>query len=504
MISSLKKPSLVSLSILSSLFLVWITTRYFPVEPDVVNSPLVWRHIVENGLTAIHDWKPTIDNWYFTVYPVNFLIFSVLGDDGLVALRLATSLFSIGIAIFAMLTMRKYFGYTSGLCALILLSLMPAFSYTYGFVAHPFSHNSTNAFGFLCLLLSASNLKYKNYLFTVFISTIALLAGVSDPWFMASFFIPLLLSYSLVCYWDKKITPHAFMIFISCIIALSNVIQNALDIPPHHFKLVEFSAMVINLKWAILLIGKSLNLFIIDNDTTSILSFFAWLIIILFSAFLLIKKMEFNKLYLIAFSLLSIAGIVSSFILSYESPDYISSRFFMNVTCFAIVMCCAGMITRLKVLFYAVAVLFSISSINSYSNIKGPLHDQTDLVKSYVDFLKKNDLHYGYGSFWDKSITVNWLSGGDVHITPVFFNPTTGKIDFTSVRQQTLASWHTPQMFESAPERQFIAVTVANHPERCLEMTSCLKGIEEQVGKPDEILDFGDTKILIYNKRLNI
>lgn len=504
MISSLKKTSLALLSVLSSLFLIWITTRYFPVEPDVVNSPLVWRHVVENGLTAIHDWKPTIDNWYFTVYPVNFLIFSVLDDDGIVALRLATSLFPIGIAIFAMLTTRKYFGYIPGLCSLILLSLIPAFSYTYGFMAHPFSHNSTNAYGFLCLLLSVLNLKHKSFIFTIFISTIALLSGVSDPWFMASFFIPLLLSYLLMCYWDKKTIPHAFIIFLFCIIALSNVIQNALDIPPHHFKLVEFSAMLLNLKWATLLIGKSLNLFIIDNDTTSILSFFAWFIVILSSAIIYIKKMEFNKLYIISFCLLSIAGIVSSFIISYESPDYISSRFFMNVTCFAIVMCCAGMITRLKVLFYAVAILFSLSSINSYINNKAPLHDQTVLIKSYVDFLKRNDLHYGYGSFWDKSITVNWLSGGDVHITPVFFNPTTGRIDFMSVRQQTLTSWHTAQAFESAPERQFIAVTTANHPERCLEMAPCLTGIEEQVGKPDEVLDFGDTKILIYNRRLNI
>lgn len=506
MISNYKNSSLLILSVISSLFLVWITTRYFPVEPDVVNSPIVWRHILDNGISAIQDWNPTVDNWYFTVYPVNFLVFSLLGDDGLIALRLSTSLFSICIAITAMLTVRKCFGYIPAISSLILLSLIPAFSYTFGFMSHPFSHNSTNAFGFLCLLLSLLNIKYKNIAFTVFISTTALLSGVSDPWFMASYFIPLLMTYSLMCVWDRKLTPHTIIILIACIIALSNVIQSMLDIPPHHFKLVALSDMLINLKWTILLIGKSLNIFFIDNDLTSSLSFFVWAIVIFLSAYLTLtdKEINKNKIYVVIFSLLSIAGIASSFVLSYESPDYISSRFFMNITCFALLLCCMGMSSRFKLFFYAIAFLFSVSSINSYINNKSPLHNQTEIINSYIDFLKKNDLHYGYGSFWDKSITVNWLSGGNIHITPVFFNPATGRIDFKSVRQQTLTSWHTQHAFNSAPERQFIAVTTANHPERCLEMTSCLSGIQEQVGKPDEILEFGTTKILVFNRKLNL
>lgn len=506
MISNYKNSSLLILSIISSLFLVWITTRYFPVEPDVVNSPIVWRHILDNGISAIQDWNPTVDNWYFTVYPVNFLVFSLLGDDGLVALRLSTSLFSICIAITAMLTMRKSFGYTPAIFSLILLSLIPAFSYTFGFMSHPFSHNSTNAFGFLCLLLSLLNIKYKNIAFTVFISATALLSGVSDPWFMASYFIPLLITCSLMCVWDRKLTPHAIIILIACIIALSNIIQRMLDIPPHHFKLVALSDMLINLKWTVLLIGKSLNIFFIDNDLTSSLSFFVWAIVICLSAYLalIVKESNKNKIYVVIFSLLSIAGIASSFVLSYESPDYISSRFFMNVTCFALLLCCMGMSSKFKLFFYIIAFLFSVSSINSYINNKSPLHNQTEIINNYIDFLKKNDLHYGYGSFWDKSMTVNWLSGGNIHITPVFFNPASGRIDFKSVRQQTLTSWHTQNAFESAPERQFIAVTTANHPERCLEMTSCLSGIQEQVGKPDEILEFGTTKILVFNRKLNI
>ncbi|EFW4072445.1 gtrI, partial [Shigella flexneri] len=153
----IKQSALKILLALSALLITWLTTRYFPVEPDVANSPIVWRHILENGISSIHDWKPTVDNWYFTVYPINFLFYMLLGDDGLVALRLSTAVFSIAIVIAAMLTLRKAFGFTPALFSIILLSLIPYFSYTYGFVSHPFSHNSTNAFGFLCLLISVFN-----------------------------------------------------------------------------------------------------------------------------------------------------------------------------------------------------------------------------------------------------------------------------------------------------------------------------------------------------------
>ncbi|HFF6076942.1 TPA: hypothetical protein ACGFDW_003835 [Escherichia coli] len=502
----IKQSALKILLVLSALLITWLTTRYFPVEPDVANSPIVWRHILENGISSIHDWKPTVDNWYFTVYPINFLFYMLLGDDGLVALRLSTAVFSIAIVIAAMLTLRKAFGFTPALFSIILLSLIPYFSYTYGFVSHPFSHNSTNAFGFLCLLISVFNIQYKNIFITLLLSLTALFSSVSDPWFTAAFFIPLLISYFLFSVWDKKLFKHTALILFACLISLSNVLQNLLNIPPHQFEIVSLNDMILNAKWCILLIGKSLNLLVVDNNATSYASFVIWFIAIITSAWFVLSDNKKNtyRIYIVLFSLLSIAGIVSSFILSYKSPDYISMRFFMNVTCFALILCCIGTSTKAKILFYLIAFLFSISSIKSYTNNASPLHDQEKIVKSYIDFLKKNNLHYGYGSFWDLSMTVNWLSGGDIQITPVFFNADSGKINFTGVRQQTLASWHSKEAFNSAPERQFIAVSIANEPERCKEMTSCLAGIQEQLGKPDEVLNFEGRVILVFNKKLNL
>jgi hypothetical protein len=51
----------------------FLTMRYFSLDPDSANSPLVWRAFLTEGFSAFKDWAPTPDNWYFTTYPVNFL-----------------------------------------------------------------------------------------------------------------------------------------------------------------------------------------------------------------------------------------------------------------------------------------------------------------------------------------------------------------------------------------------------------------------------------------------
>lgn len=487
----------------SIVFIIWMTTRYFPVEPDVANSPLVWREYATKGLSAIHELNPTIDNWYFTVYPLHFLVFSLLGGDGLIPLRITSALFCISIAIFGMLIVKRGFGYYSGIVALCLLTLMPAFGYTFGFMAHPFSHNSTNAFGIACLFILLINVNIKSFTLTLLVSVVSLLAAVSDPWYIASFFIPMFLSYSVLCVFDKKLILHSILLLIACVIALSNIVQFYLGIPPHVLTIVSISEMLVNIKWCIILIGKGLNLFIIDNDYTAIASFACWVLAMIFAAFVLLNKNNERRL-LVLFSFLSIAGIISSFIITYQSPDYISARFFMNVTCFVLMMCGAAISSKFKYIFIFLALLFVASSLNSYKTHQAPLHNQSESVYNFIDFLNKNNLHYGYGSFWDKSVTVNWLSGGRIHITPVFFNPQNGFIDFKSVRQQTMASWHSDEAFKTAPERQFIVVNTAADGERCLEMDSCIEGIIKQVGAPDQILIYNDDRILVFDRRINI
>lgn len=482
----------------------WLAARYFPVEPDVANSPIVWKEISDNGFSFIKYWKPTSDNWYFTVYPLNFLFFYLSGSYDLGVLKTSTSVYSIGIPFLAYGIVRVCIDKYKALLALPLLAFISSFSYIFAFVGHPFSHNSTNFFGLLCFLLYVINLKKSSTICSLAISIVATLAAISDPWFIASFFIPIVVCqvFFVVISNNGKKDTAIYTLFL--IIAWSGVVQKILGIPVHHFKIVSLKTMIDNIEWLPFLIGKPLNIFVVDSDFSSFLSFFIWIGMFLCAFYCAFKE---NKkqvlLYFIVLSFFSIVGVISSFVMSYESASIISARFFVNVTCVVLIVCCLGVVTRIKKLFFLVMMLFVITSISSYIKNTQPLHNQKTQVENYISFLEMNNLYYGYGSFWGMSNTVNWLSNGNIHVTPIFFN-NNGTLDFASVRVQTMKSWHTAEYFENAPARQFIAINVAKDGERCTNINVCLSSIHGQLGKPDEVLYFQGDTILVYNKRLGI
>ena len=498
-----KKAAFLLLVAISVLFTIWLEFRYFPVEPDVANSPIVWQEILNTGVGAINSWQPTIDNWYFTVYPVNFITYYVLGDSGLFSLKLSTAIFSISIVFLAYGIVTAFLKKIYGAVAIVLLTLIPAFGYKFGFVGHPFSHNSTNCFGLLCLLILATSPGKISVFRACCVAIIATLSSLSDPWFLAAYFIPMVI-YFFYLFLRNKCNFYNFLVIIAFFfISWKGFIQKLIGLPIHHFSLVPLHTMLDNLKIFPLLIGKSLNLFFINNEVAAYLSFCVWVAVFLHSIFIVIKNKSDRYVDFVIISLFSVLGVVSSFILSYASASEISARFFVNVTCLALIICCLYMTSRFKIFYIIISLLFSLSSICSYMNNKGPLHNQYQQNIDYIKFLESHNLNYGYGAFWGMSNTVNWLSNGGIHVTPIFFN-NDGTADFASARVQTMKSWHTAEYFENAPIRQFIAISVAKDGERCTNIDVCLSGIQSQLGKPDEVVYFQGDTIFVYNKRLGI
>lgn len=489
------------LCIFSLAMITFLTSRYFPIEADVVNSPIVWRTLSESGLDFYKDWKPTVDNWYFTVYPVNFLFFSILGDDGRVPLVLSTAIFSFIIAVIVTKTYAKKDDILSYSLSILALTFLSAYSFVYGFVAHPFSHNSTNAYGFIALFIFIANIEKRSFIFSLILSTIMLFASIADPWFLASFFLPVLLV-SIVNFRNDKFYILSNSIYIlTFILSYSNEIQIALQIPTHNFTLVTTGEMINNFQWLILLVGQSLNIFLISNKFTHIASFCTWVVFIIFCTTVFFRSPIARNKYLIA--ILSITGVCSAFVLSYKSPGDMSLRFFMNVTIFTLAVTVLAMTTKLRIVSTLLLTLFIITSLYSYSVKTNPLRDQTAETKEYIKFLHENKLSYGYGSFWRLSANVNWLAKDDIHITPVFFDKN-GDINFNAVRVQTMKSWHSKKFLEAAPARQFIAISLGGDTERCKDKELCMSTISERFGPPSEVLHFKELTLLVYNKKLFI
>jgi len=124
-------------------------------------------------------------------------------------------------------------------------------------------------------------------------------------------------------------------------------------------------------------------------------------------------------------------------------------------------------------------------------------------VDSYISFLERNDLHYGYGSFWGMNMGVNWLSGGNIHITPVYFHKKTGVVNFKDARVQTMKFWHTRDFIEGKPRRQFISLKEGKTGDQCPDLDLCRHGVESKLGKPDEILTYEGIMLLVYNDGVN-
>ncbi|MGJ7308068.1 hypothetical protein ABM074_00340 [Morganella morganii] len=122
-------------------------------------------------------------------------------------------------------------------------------------------------------------------------------------------------------------------------------------------------------------------------------------------------------------------------------------------------------------------------------------------IPDYISFLLKNNLTYGYGSFWySMGMSVNWISNGQIHITPVYFDHKTGNINFEQVRVQTLTTWHTEEFINNKPQRQFLAITPGQTGDTCPDIKICIEGAQKQIGAADEILKYNNTIFLVYNE----
>jgi hypothetical protein len=203
--------------------------------------------------------------------------------------------------------------------------------------------------------------------------------------------------------------------------------------------------------------------------------------------------------YISIFALLSIMGIYSSSIIGDQTPH---QRFYLNIVPMVIIICCLASSFKNR-LIMAPVILSLATCLYSYASANVEYKLGKNPVEGYISFLERNDLHYGYGSFWGMNMGVNWLSGGNIHITPVYFHKKTGIVNFKDARVQTMKFWHTPSFIEGKPKRQFISLKEGKTGDQCPDLDLCRNGVESKLGKPDEILTYQGMLFLVYNNRIN-
>lgn len=472
-----------------------------PYDSDIVNSQIFWPEFLRSGMDAFRNWIPTVDSWYLSVYPLHFLFYYIFGSTDTSVVIAATAVYLIIISASVYGITKIITGSELASIALVLCLFCPAFSYTYGFLVHPFSHNSTNSLGLLCIYLALQAYQGRSLLITAISSLIAVMASVSDPWFLASYLLPLIIGSIVISFKDHSHVKIAICYAVAFAISYSGAIQSFLGIPIHAFTLVTLPVMFDNLIQMVFLVGRMLNVFVIQHDIAYSLSFIVFTCLTLFALYKLFILGGINK-YLSVILLFSAAGILSSFVLSYPDVSILSARFFVNLQYICIALSLILTVKFRSVISAVVLVLYASGSIYSYSITPSGLHQKKDETVDFVRFLHQNNLSFGYGSFWRLTHTVTWFSNEKIHVTPVYFSDIDGAIDMRRSRAQTMRSWLTKDFISHSPARQFIAISSSSGGKCRNDINFCVNGTIDKIGVPDEKLKYNDVVVLVYNKRL--
>ncbi|WP_162475264.1 hypothetical protein [Candidatus Erwinia dacicola] len=486
--------------VLSFMCIYYLTVMYFKstVNADFANSPIVYREFITHGVSALYDWRPTPDSWYFSVYPINFLLFFIMNDDGITPLVLSTVIFTFVIAV-------AFYKLTGSVTNKALASLvfagvvfMPQIMYTLGYVQHPFAHNSTSAYGALAFMLAAMSAKNNSVKITAMASLLSFIAISSDMWLAPAYLLPLVFGEIFLLRGGNRSYAHISIYLVVAVAGYLHVLPRIFNIDIQEVKIVGIDQMIVNFKMMLLIIGKTLNIFIIQSEMAWYASFCVWLVLLCYAVYSVFRMSDVMQ-YVASLVVLSILGISSSYILINQLIKPGSERFFVSLVPCAMAMCAFLCFkNKFRSVFVAVMCLFLATSIASHFNGKMYDHRKYNEFQEYTSFLDRHDLTYGYGEFWHNSIEIDWLTGGRIKIIPVYGDLKYG-INVERVRPQTMRSWHTKSAIEKAPKRQFVAFSKGYV---CPDVDVCTSLFVKKHGEPSEVLKWKYITLYVYNDGL--
>ena len=489
-----KKSIEIVILLLCAISISYLSYIYFRIDADGVNGPVVWLEFKEHGFKSLTDWNPTPDNWYFTLYPVYFMFYLILGSYGAPMLIFGSAFFAFSVIIIASTISKKLNKRSSLLVCAVPLAALPHIYWTDGFVQHPFAHYSTVAFGMLTCLMAMKAHRDQGLLSYAIVGIFGLLVCSSDMWAAPTYLLPILITELIFVIRKETKLVNFILLAIFYGIALNHTIPKLMGIDSQPFNIVDFVTMQGNAHQLILTVGEMFNIFFLRQHSLYIASFILVGGLFCYVCITGILRKDSSS-YFFMLSLLSAAGIISAYTVSNPDPSQPIPRFFVNIAPFVFIVYSVAHSRMTKWLAYAICILFVLSSAITFNFGNKTYEDFEREIKDYSAFLLENNLSYGYGDYWNKSLTTFWASNGEVVIAPVDISEN-GSIDFNSPRYQTMRSWYSK---EAMPSNGKYFIAIDGH-EKCGDIQSCINAISSKNGKPEKVLNKGDMTILVYKK----
>jgi len=491
----------------------------FGIDPDTCHSLLLWHGINDFGISWLNDWMFTQDNWVFSLVPIHFLGFLLFGAKPVIAV-LSGWLFFVLSALISGLVAWQLNAKRSAFLIPLALLFLGHYAHQMAAVSYP-SHNITNLFGLVSLLLVIKWAKKQQTSILFFILLLLVAGGLSDPWMLPAYNVPfvivsilLLVSPSIKA--DRIDSIKLLLVSAGSILVVKTHFFGVLNfLPDMYYQLGGWSTVNSNCVFSIKDLGGLLNIVPFQNSNDFIPAVLSIGII----ATLIFKHINIairknlhaqNEVFVFfSFSFFSVGGILLALILSSLEADILSSRFLLN--CLYLIAIGLGVLVDLnwqrlpktqRVFSASVIILFILSgSVSNFQLWKNPVLALNDGgANSLIDFLRKNNLSYGYGPYWGSNANaVTTISKSEIRIRPVQFNKANGMM-ITGNRPQSSKRWYTIEDLPADQKNYF--VFVISDGEECADVDLCIKGLSKQFGDPSRVLKYGDAFVLVWNHPL--
>ncbi len=485
------------------------------VDSDSILAMTLWQGVRAHGLGWLGQFSFTPDNWLLSIVSFNFLSFALFGLHAWLVLASGWAVFALAALVSALLAhelgARRW--------ALLLpfpLLLLGWYAQNPGYAAYPVSHNVTNLYGLAALLFALRAVRANARISYVLVFLLLVAGSVSDPWMVAAYDLPLLLSCGAVVWWQFRPAPAMWRLAAIALAAIllvrTHMLWTMRFLPTQSVRPGSPHVMAGNAAYLVKDLGGLFNI-VPGGHVTDVLPALLSLAgagLAGFTAWRAARPAGLPRLFLAVAGLSSLATMAGFVCLNVTQGDY-SGRFLINILYFYAIFMAVAVARgwprlgwRGKIVIGLFTGLFMGCGLATTAPVwRAPgFTIQTNGVDGIIGFLRANGLSYGYGPYHGANTNaVTALSDGRVTIRPVEFDPETGRM-LPRVRTQSGASWLTVRDIP-AGQREFF-VYIVSDGEECASPALCVAGLTAQLGPPARALRNGQAIILVWDHKLFI
>ncbi len=531
--------------LLSILFSLWVsihvTFSVWGIDADSVDFALLYHGFINHGISFITSWRYTQDNWLLSLAPFTFPSYAIFGINKYTLIApgwvlLVASAF-IGGFISYKITNDKILSFYFFVIASLLPGPMSLGNV--GFMSYLFSHNSSMFYVILSVLLVSLMIRNQkstyshSILYSIIIALVCFVAGISDPWFEAAFFVPALASLLIILFIGnniiKRLVSFALLsVLIGLLLAYTKLFGLLAFLPKSNFVFVSSIAQLeenFHLYFNSILTFINANYIFSHSYIAGVIYVCLFIVILLYSvvssAMSVVSEVGYKQ-FIIYFSFFSIVTVSLAYLLSNFPGGAYSGRFLVNIYYLTLVIITYSIFSkRKKIIVYALSLSFftayvAFSLLQSYPMwIKINLSDTNNTQSGLINFLYTHDLKYGYGGYWATNANaVAIISNYKVIIRPVSYEPVINKKNnIPSFPQAYIIGNHplsSPLWYEpsnSPPHNnEFLVISAGGESSELFNNSIKMskKLAIEQFGTPTKIYEYENKIILVWNKNLDL